>query len=231
MKPTWKKYLLYGSTIVIGGILLFVLEETIRLNNTGFATKTLWDWMELLVIPLVLAIGAFYLERSERAVDRKTAEDRAKLERELATDRQQDAALQAYFDRMTELLLKENLLESQDEKVLNVARVRTLTALRGLNSARNGIVMRFLHDIGIARKTNSKLFVNANLEGADLEHVDLLEINLQGANLGGANLEGALLKDALLRYANLEGAIVSNDQLATAKSLERTTMPDGTKHK
>ena len=110
MKRAWKTYLLYGSAIVAVGVLAYILIETVRLKNTGFETKTLWDWMELLVIPLVLAIGAFYLERSERAVDRKTADDRAKLERELATDRQQEAALQAYLDRMAELLLKENLL-------------------------------------------------------------------------------------------------------------------------
>jgi hypothetical protein len=36
MKQAWKKYLLYGSVIVIGGTLLFILEETIRL--TGIKT-------------------------------------------------------------------------------------------------------------------------------------------------------------------------------------------------
>lgn len=64
MKPTWKKYLLYGS-VIVGGILLFLLEETIRLKNTGFERKTLWDWMELLVIPFVLALAAYLLNRSE----------------------------------------------------------------------------------------------------------------------------------------------------------------------
>ena len=132
MKPTWRSYLLYGSTIVVGGILTFILIETVRAKNTGFETKTLWDWLEMLVIPLVLAFGAFYLQRSERAVERKAAQDRSNLERELTTDRQQEAALQAYLDRMTELLLEEDFFQS--EKVLNVARIRTLTVLRGLDS-------------------------------------------------------------------------------------------------
>ena len=64
MKPTWKKYLLYASLIIVGGGLILLLVETIRAKNTGFETKTLWDWMELLVIPFVLAGGAFYLNRS-----------------------------------------------------------------------------------------------------------------------------------------------------------------------
>jgi uncharacterized protein YjbI with pentapeptide repeats len=272
MKPTWKKYLLYGSAVMGGGIVLYMLIQTVRAKNTGFETKTLWDWMELLIIPLVLAGGAFYLQRSERAV-----------EREIAADRQQETALQAYLDRMAELLLNEKSLKS--EKVLTVARVRTLTVIRGLNSVRNGIVFRFLRDIGLAGKLDSKFFVDANLEGVDLERVDLSNINLERASLRGANLKvagllranlkhailaganledaylgeanlehallhsanlkrailhsanlkhailaGANLRDANLQGAMLQDAIVSNDRLATALSLERATMPDGTKH-
>jgi hypothetical protein len=251
MKPGWKKYVLYGSAIIGGGILLSILVETIKAKNTGFETKTLWDWMELLIIPLVLAIGAFFLQRSERAVEREAADirarreqeeenRRARLEHELATDRQQEGALQAYLDRMAELLLKEKLLEGKDEKVLNVARVRTLTVMRGLNCTRNAIVLRFLLDIGLAGNMESNLFVNANLEGVDLERVNLSLTNLENAKLKSANLKGANLKDAdlhgadltdaSLREANLTGANVSSEQLKTVYTIKGATMPDGTKH-
>jgi uncharacterized protein YjbI with pentapeptide repeats len=218
MKPTWKKYLLYGSITIGGGVLLVILIETVRAKNTGFETKTLWDWMELLVIPLVLAIGAFYLERSERAVDRKTADDRAKLERELATDRQQEAALQAYLDRMAELLLKEKLSRTKNANVLNVARVRTLTVMRGLNAARNGIVLRLLRDIGLAGKQESNFFADANLEGVDLQGVHFGDTNLEGAdlnnaNLHRANLQNANLHGAILHRANLQNAYLKNANL------------------
>jgi hypothetical protein len=46
--------------------------------------------------------GFWHIERFERVVDRKITEDRANLERELATDRQQEAVLQAYLDRMAD---------------------------------------------------------------------------------------------------------------------------------
>src|SRR5690349_8662207 len=127
MNLGWQKYWRFGSVILLGGILVFILIETVRTQNTGFETKTLWDWMELLIIPLVLAIGAFYLERSERAMerqvadrrakdDRKIAENRTKVEREIATDRQQEKALQVYLDRMADLLLRDNLRVSEDEE-------------------------------------------------------------------------------------------------------------------
>lgn len=112
MKPRLKKFLQFaGVTIVIGG-LSFILIETVRAKNTGFEAKTLWDWMELLIIPLLLGLGAVLLNRSERNSARLQAEERSKLEREIATDRQQEAALQAYLDRMADLLLKEKLRKS-----------------------------------------------------------------------------------------------------------------------
>ena len=98
---TLKKNYRIASAILIFSVLSFILIQTARARNTGFETKTLWDWLELLVIPVFLAGGAFYLNRSERAV-----------EREIATDRQQEVALQTYLDRMTDLLLGEKLIQN-----------------------------------------------------------------------------------------------------------------------
>jgi hypothetical protein len=65
----------------------------------------------------------------------------------------------------------------------------------------------------------------ANLSGAWLGHV-----NLTGANLCGADLTDAVLTDANFDMANLMEAKVTQEQLNTAKSLQGTTMPDGSTH-
>src|SRR5262245_30378020 len=61
--------------------------------------KTLWDWLGLLLIPLVLAIGGFFLNRTERINAEKAAEQRAKIERQIAEERAQDTVLETYIDR------------------------------------------------------------------------------------------------------------------------------------
>ena len=71
---------------------------------------------------------------------------------------------------------------------------------------------------------------NADLRKADLSEANLENTNLSGANLHQADLTGANLTGTNLNGANLTGAIVTNEQLAVAKSLKGTTMPDGTKH-
>lgn len=244
--------ILLGLTALLIIVLRFILAgyET---PWTGFGeyalsaggsvrAKTLWDWMDLLIIPFFLAGGAFYLERSERTVERKAsakrenierqaAEDRAKLEREIAADRQQEVALQSYIDRMAELLLNEKLQAHPSEESSKLMRVRTLTVLRGLNAARNRIVVRFLRDIELVGKQESTLFLDANLEGADLAGVNLGETRLDNAHLEDANLERAVfikanlfrailtdanLKRALLNAANFERAVLKNANLQSA---------------
>lgn len=179
---------------------MFILIQTVLTKNTGFEKKTLWDWMELLVIPLVLVFGAFILNRSERESERQQAEERAKLEREIANDRQQEAALQAYFDRMSDLLLKEKLRTTKKAEVRDVARTRTISIMRVLDRRRNNLVIQFLRE---ARVVTDK---NSILNGAEMEGMDLQRLHLNEVYMQGANLEGADLQDAYLYQANLQGA-------------------------
>jgi hypothetical protein len=236
MKSGWKKYLLYIGFAIIAGLVIYVLAETVKANNTGFETKTLWDWMDLFIIPLFLAGGVFYLNRSERENDRQRAEEHAKLEREIATDRQREAALQSYLDRMAELLLKEKLRTTKNKEVRNVAKIRTLTVLRGLDGKRKRMVLFFIREAGLIHKEKPIIdLVGADFSGADLSNFGLEGVNLNGVNLSSANLNHAYLGGASLHYADLSGADlgnakITNEQLETVKSLNGAIMPDGSKH-
>lgn len=221
MKSTWKKYLLYAVYILLASGLLYGLLQLIlsgySVTWTGFQTKTLWDWMELLIIPIVLALGAFALNRSERTVERENANNRADLEREIAKDRQQEAALQTYFGRISELLINEKLRTAKQKEVRDIARTWTLTALRGLDATRKGLVVRFLHEAGLIYKEK----YNVDLRGADLRGADLHVAILDNAYihdvyLQGANLQDAILKDADMRRTFLNGANLTRTFLAGA---------------
>lgn len=201
-----------GLAIVVSIVVLPILGflvHSVENNNTGFETKTFWDWMELLIIPVVLGGIAFFFQSTERDTERLIAANRMKLEREIATDRQQEAALQAYLDRMSELLLVRELRTSQNEEVRNVARIRTLTVLRGLDEARKAIVVLFLYE---SRLIVDELIVDltgADLSGVKLSGVELSRVNLSKVNLSGAKLSSTKLNDANLNGANLHSAKLS----------------------
>ena len=83
--------------------------------------------------------------------------------------------------------------------------------------------------------------VGANISSADLRHANLsfatlVFTNLSSADLRHANLEASDMRNTNLSVANLAGANlkdvigITSAQLAKAKSLAGTTMPDGSKH-
>jgi uncharacterized protein YjbI with pentapeptide repeats len=203
-------------------------------------TKTMWDVLQLLIVPIILAIGGFWLNqiqkvREQRAIDerverenreaveraereKREVENRANIEREIAASNQREAALQAYLDRMSELLLdKDNPLykSKPEDEVSKIGRVRTLTVLQRLDvdGKRKGVVLQFLFESGLI---NSNELV-INLVGAKLAKSELTGINLAGANLVGTDLSEAQLAGADLTKADLTGANLAHADLSRAK--------------
>ena len=191
-------------------------------EETIVREKKLWDWLELLIIPAVLASGAALLTNARTRADREAAEDKQREDR-----------LQTYHVRMTELLLRENdegLRESKPEDVIrDIARSRTLSTLRTLDGTRKGLLLRFLHESQLINVEGEEQedgnpivsLQDANLKGVDLEFAILRDANLRGADLrdadlGGANLRGADLRDVYLMGAELMGALLMGASLMNA---------------
>jgi hypothetical protein len=84
-----------------------------------FGGKTVWDWMSLLVVPLVVALSAASLGLLQGWIQQRADDQRAR-----------DVALQAYLDQMGQLVLNHNLDEKQpSDEAAQLARARTLTVL------------------------------------------------------------------------------------------------------
>ena len=195
---------------------------------TGFAGKTFWDWLQLLIIPLVLASATigFGLWQAHLA-DMQHQQDQA-----IALDQQRATILQTYIDNIQDLLLNHNLLKSSVLDPSNpyydvaiLARARTLTALQGLQGdpERKGHLLIFLHEAELIGFDDYKGKTHGIpiivLSGADLSEADLHGANLSGAFLEGANLSRADLSEAFLKDAvadNLSNANLSNADLSNA---------------
>jgi len=192
-----------------------------RVVIASLQSKTFWDWMDLLLLPLVLAGGVILFTYSRRQMERKRSGERAFLEREIASDQQKEEAIQAYFDRLTDLLLKEKLSKFSPDEVKTVARVRTLTVLRGLDPSRKGQVLMFLKDSSLIDREAVIDLCGADLSEvsaafASLNRVNLSESNLSGADLQGAGLGKSYLGGTNLREANLAGANLAGADLFEA---------------
>ena len=183
-----------------------------------FGGKTVWDWLQLLVIPLMLALITVAFAWQQNARQNDLEDRRADAERELAEQRAQDEALQAYLDQMSSLLLEKELRTSKEgSEVRTLAKARTLTALQRLDANHNRIILRFLREAKLIRGGPSVVnLTNADLQGAELRGADLNSIHLEGADLTGADLTGANLSYTYLHSTQLERANLQRADLTEA---------------
>jgi len=203
---------------------------------TGFRGKTIWDWLQLFIVPLALVVVSFLfamqqderqekLQRQTAAREQDLENQRAEADREIEDQRAQQAVMQSYLDQMGALLLDRNLRTAdEDSNVRNVARARTLTTLAALDPYRKQKVLRFLDETKLiqASSPDGKPVISlsfAELDGVRLGHVGSLGgFNLQGivlinSRLINANLLNADMREADLREADFSGADLTNANL------------------
>jgi hypothetical protein len=219
---------------------------------TKFGEKGLWDWLGLLIIPIVLALGGFWLSQAQDERQRATEAHRA-----------QATALQAYITEMGRLMLEEDLRKSNENaEVRMLARVLTMSVLNMLatghdageietetNKSITGAeirehinqrplfhfetdlrpnVLEFLKESGLIDKEEPVVDLHgANLNGLQ-PAINLSNTNLSGARLGGAwfwDLANADLSEANLSGADLGFANLSGANLSGA-NLSFATVTD-----
>ncbi len=231
-------------------LLFWIIVRTLQIGtNVGLADKTLWDWMELLIVPAALAGAGLWFSHTQKTTELEIAEanrqedrDIAKqareneqeiarqereTDRQIANDRQRQAMLDNYFDRMTELILDKQLYTTKDENVRLLAQARTQNILRELGDERIRQVIQFIQRTKLGSTENGllkKVYLDkANLSGVNLQATCLDEASLNQINLRSANLIGASLISTHLNEADLSEAQLSGAQLRNA-SLDKANL-------
>jgi ABC-type multidrug transport system fused ATPase/permease subunit len=118
LRSWWQKVSkpLVTVIVIVLLVLIIILGSIFNWPWVNLRSVTLYNLLQLLIIPAVLAIGGFWFNQiqkdrelaatEQRALrEQKATEQRAALERSIARDNQHEAALQSYIDKMSELLL------------------------------------------------------------------------------------------------------------------------------
>jgi uncharacterized protein YjbI with pentapeptide repeats len=187
-----------------------------------YSGKPVWDWLQLLIVPLVLAGAGFWFTAQQYVRQQRLEDQRAASQRSLAMKQAQDAMVQEYFDRIQILLLDRDLRTAPDDsEVRSLARALTLTTLKSLDASHNLSVTTFLSENELTGRFSEKVPEPAqnppiplsnsdmsgfDLQGAYLRYAYLEATNLEQTNLRGADISMSVLASANLERANLEGA-------------------------
>jgi uncharacterized protein YjbI with pentapeptide repeats len=202
-----------------------------------FGGKTLWDWLQLLIVPVALSLITVAFAWQQDVRQQRIEDQRAEAERELAVQRAQDEALQAYIDQMGSLLLERDLRNSAEGgEVRTLARARTLSVLERIDENRKARALRFLYEANLITSPHPIISLEtADLRGADLSAattvievrpgVNMLaptpptnwsRIDLSGSYLSNANLLGDNLRNVDLSRTHLYGSNLSKADLSDA---------------
>ena len=207
-----------------------------------------WDWLDLLIIPAVLALGGYLFTRAanrraqdlakqQRDVDReiadqrmkqdrKIAQERAEIDRQIADQHRQDNILQLYLDQIGQLLLDKDrplrqskFLVSGDTEGSETNTLARARTLTVLPRLDGDRKARVVQFLMEAGLLRKEELV-VSLYGADLSGASLSEVpNLYKADLSNAILCGADLSGDFLIEADLSNADLSEANLGEAMLL------------
>jgi uncharacterized protein YjbI with pentapeptide repeats len=172
--------------------------------------KTVWDWLQLLVIPLGLAVVAFALNAAQSSREQRREDRRAELDRQIAADRRREDALSAYLQQMSDLMLVRKLRRAQPgSEVGTLARTLTLSVLQRLDGRRKVVVLQFLGEAGLIKPPDGHEIVDlsdADFHGVVVRRALLTDLDLDEADLRGAIFRSMRLDNVSMRKARLEHA-------------------------
>jgi uncharacterized protein YjbI with pentapeptide repeats len=210
--PTWALWVALAVALV--GILIWA-GYTRWSDYTGFAEKTLWDWLGLVGISSAIALVGWIVTRKQRERDEAIALEQA-----------QDSALAAYLDQMSNLIVDQKLLEKRETSVCKIAQARTIAVLLGLDREHKRRPLKLVYELDLIGNGDNII----QLKNAGLDHANLSELTLSGAylrcaDLRATDLSGGDLSDSNLNLTDLRGANLSRADLKTTDMSEANLLP------
>jgi hypothetical protein len=168
-----------------------------------------------LIVPLILAFGAFYLNYASETRDNQ-----------IAKEGKQQELLKDYFSKMQTLILAEKTLPKsnnkptgspsldQDKSLLSqasqdIARALTLAVLDELDGPRKGKVITYLAESNLINKPKPEI----KLDRANLQDIVLQDVDMGGVKINKADMTKANLTDVSLINADLTLSIFSSATL------------------
>jgi len=228
-------------------------------SKQGVRAKTLWDWLDLLVIPVVLAVIAWLYKEHEKFKNKNNEKTQ-----------RQNQALDDFIKIITDLNLNHGLATtSPKDGTKEIARSRVILILESIEGERKGEILQFLYESKLIDMNPKLVLFGANFNKIQLSGIDLSEAEIRGAyfidsdiqnvnidnsifigcnfknsnfskskvyktDFSYSNLSGCLFNDMDLSSVNFEGANLSkadfSDSIVTQKQSELIKTFDGIKN-
>jgi uncharacterized protein YjbI with pentapeptide repeats len=205
----FRKHLLFiFLLIILFGLFVILINFGYSIQSTGFPDsyspngvftrgKTLWDWLELLIVPIILTILAIYISNFQK-------------NREISIEmlETQNRAIQDYH-----LLVTQTIMESKGNITLDVSknllRARTLAILSIISNQQKAALIQFIIESGLLNITSKCLdqrrFNLSNIEWLPGRYENIV---LSGINMSKSHSCQSSFHQSIISGSNLIGSII-----------------------
>ncbi len=224
---SYLKYLFILFSIIAAWIVL----QLNKFEWSGFKGKTFWNWLELLFVPFLLALGGIWIDNRLDEREREIAKDQVSSQKLLGYYREVKSSIKelnqeiieiaesgskiegmrdiAKSKSISDLQVATNLVKDSNDisTILNDARLQVHTLLEELDRERKGKLVKYLYDLQLIQercevKQSGSKYYHYCLEPV----ISLVGSNLSNTNFSNHNLSKVKFERANLRESNLTGA-------------------------
>lgn len=175
----------------------------VEIKNSVVPSKTLWDWLELILIPFFIALTGWLISwnNQKRSLEKETIQNQQNL-------------LKEYLNSIKELLLEKKLRDSEKKsEVRSVARALTLNFFRNSDSERKGIVLQFLFESDLITINPIINLLGVKLNRTNLDRIRLKNVQIKGSSFRGSSFQNSNLIQCDFRTTNFSACNLSNSNL------------------
>ena len=218
--------------VIILIILLIIINQLSNYEWSGFHNKQLWNWLELLIIPILLAAGGFFLENQatrklKLLEDQNSKQESLKeyfksVQEIIKSSNQKNSSIRGWIEKdQTKKYDLVNNLNYEDKKLIELFTRLVLTEIDGQQKRQ---VIKFLYELELIRCSKDDLECKKilNLDQVDLTKANLKNLNLESVYLAGVNLKNADLSNTNLELANFKNANLKNTNLKLSRMKNAT---------
>jgi uncharacterized protein YjbI with pentapeptide repeats len=177
-------------------------------NWTGFQEKKLWDFLQLLLVPIIvpvfIAMAGFKFQDFLKEKEQRVTDNKNKQEQQYLDNKYKEEKLNSYLNKMSSLIEKGLRKSNEDSDLFVIAQTKTVVALQFLNSDRQHQVIQFLKASKLDQLDQGKgILFNAEMSNSKLNEADLRESYFRQTYLLGTDFTQAKLRNTGFFETNL----------------------------
>ncbi len=175
----------------------------------GFHNKTLFDWLEIAIIPIFLTIGVFMVDYFNRRNESKSTETKFQNEQRIAQEQYSAAAFNSFLEYYTNIYHSGNKLNNQEKQTL---KFKTRSMFRTLNGFWVGELFDFISNTNLGAAIPD-IFSETDFKDLEILQSKHRRIELNNSNFLRCNALAVVFMEAIFKTVEFTECVLTGGNM------------------